>query len=289
MKTAIIVDSTATLPQKLSALPNVFQINLNVIYADGRILEDTADEQVILDYYKELSTLATLPTTSQPTNGEIYSVYEDIIAAGYDQVFGITIAGKLSGTLSSLQAIAEEFSDRITSYIIDAKSTSMVSAHLVKECLRLLEADHDADFIVSALNEAANQARTFVIVGSLDNLVKGGRLSATGAFLGNLMRITPLIEIDESGALKVIDKIRTEKKMKERFKAFYEAEYAKYGDRLHVAIAHGNAKDRALSIVANMNDEMDIDSVPVSTLTPVVGTHVGEGCIGIFTLVDIDA
>ncbi|MEY8370012.1 DegV family protein [Aerococcaceae bacterium 50-4] len=286
MKTAIIVDSTATLPREIASLDNVFQIKLSVIFPDGEVREDSSDPRVISDYYNELDAMAVLPTTSQPTNGQIYEVYEEIIAAGYDEVYGIVIASKLSGTMSSLEAVSREFSAQVTTHIIDAKSTSSVSQHLVSECLRLLSAGHQADAIVPALKQVADESATYIIVGSLDNLVKGGRLSAAGAFFGNLLKITPLIQIDQSGALEVIDKIRTERKMKEKFKELYQTAYAKYGERLHVAIAHSNAQDRALSLVQHMSEELDLTKVSVSGLTPVVGTHVGNGSTGIFLLVD---
>ncbi|MGY0836885.1 DegV family protein [Aerococcus urinaeequi] len=288
MKTAIIVDSTATLPENLSSLENVFQIKLSVILPDGEVREDSSDPQVISNYYNELENMTTLPTTSQPTNGQIYDLYEEIIQAGYEEVYGIVIASQLSGTLSSLEAVSRTFTDQVTTHIIDAKSTSAVSQHLVAECLRLLKAGYTADTIVPALKQVADESETYILVGSLDNLVKGGRLSATGAFFGNLLKITPLIKIDRAGSLEVIDKIRTERKMREKFKAIYQTAHAKYGDRLHLAIAHSNALERALNIVGNMSDDIDISQVSVSGLTPVVGTHVGNGSIGIFLLVDAE-
>lgn len=286
MKTAIIVDSTATLPEDLSSLENVFQIKLSVIFPDGEVREDSSDPQVISEYYNELENMPALPTTSQPTNGQIYDVYEDIIKAGYDEVYGIVIASQLSGTLSSLEAVSREFTDQVTTHIIDAKSTSAVSQHLVRECLRLLANGHTADVIVPTLKQVADESETYILVGSLDNLVKGGRLSAAGAFFGNLLKITPLIKIDQAGSLEVIDKIRTERKMKEKFKEIYQTAYAKYGDRLQPAIAHSNASERALDLVSNMSNNIDMSQVSVSALTPVVGTHVGNGSIGIFLLVD---
>lgn len=288
MKTAIIVDSTATLPEDLSSLENVFQIKLSVIFPDGEVREDSSDPQVISDYYNELENMTVLPTTSQPTNGQIYDLYEEIIKAGYDEVYGIVIASQLSGTLSSLEAVSREFTDQVTTHIIDAKSTSAVSQHLVGECLRLLTAGHTAETVVPVLEQVANESETYILVGSLDNLVKGGRLSAAGAFFGNLLKITPLIKIDQTGVLEVIDKIRTDRKMKEKFKGIYETAHAKYGDRLHVSVAHSNASERALELVANMSDDMDMSQVTVSALTPVVGTHVGNGSIGIFLLVDAE-
>lgn len=286
MKTAIIVDSTATLPEDLSSLENVFQIKLSVIFPDGEVREDSSDPQVISDYYNELENMTVLPTTSQPTNGQIYDLYEEIIKAGYDEVYGIVIASQLSGTLSSLEAVSREFTDQVTTHIIDAKSTSAVSQHLVGECLRLLTAGHTAETVVPALEQVANESETYILVGSLDNLVKGGRLSAAGAFFGNLLKITPLIKFDQTGALEVIDKIRTERKMKEKFKEIYQTAYAKYDDRLQLAIAHSNASERALDLVSNMSNDIDISQVSVSALTPVVGTHIGNGTIGIFLLVN---
>ncbi|RPA57763.1 DegV family protein [Aerococcus agrisoli] len=286
MKTAIIVDSTATLPEDLSALDNIFQIKLSVIFPDGEVREDSSDPQVIADFYDALPSFETLPTTSQPTNGQIYAVYEDILAQSYDQVFAIGIAKKLSGTLPSLEGVAKEFADKVPTYVIDSLSTSQISVHLIRECLRLLDAGYDAKAIVPALNQAARDSATYVIVGSLDNLVKGGRLSAAGAFFGNLLKIIPLLEINNEGSIEVIDKIRTERKLKEKFVGIYEQAVLEHGNRVHIALAHGNALDRGLDIVGTMSPDIKIDQVPVSMLTPVVGTHVGTGCIGIFILVD---
>ena len=95
MKPAIITDSTAYLSEELRQLPNVYQVNLNVIFEDGSIAHDTNDPKEQEAFFKQLETQSSLPTTSQPSVGHYYDTVDQIIEDGYDTIFAIHLSSEI--------------------------------------------------------------------------------------------------------------------------------------------------------------------------------------------------
>ncbi|MCY3035353.1 DegV family protein [Aerococcus sp. Group 2] len=102
MKTAIITDSTAALPESLAKHPDVYQVYLQINLADGSTMTDTSDRNQVTAYYHSLASMKTLPRTSQPSMGEVVQVMDDLVAKGYDEVLIMTFPSGLEWHLSKL-------------------------------------------------------------------------------------------------------------------------------------------------------------------------------------------
>lgn len=288
MRSAIIVDSTSSLPDNLKNHPDVYEVTLKIAFKDGEVIEDTTDEESLKYFYNKMVSVDTLPTTSQPEPTDYYHIMDEIVAKGYDEVYGVFLSSKLSGTYQTARMIMQEYQDKIKIHLVDTKAVSIIVAHEIKELLRLIESGYHSDQILPAMTQMIEDSEIFVFVEDLNNLVKGGRAKAASAFIGSVLKIYPVLRFEDDGTVDLYEKIRTEGKIKKSWMALYENAREKFGDRLHLGFAHGDAYDKAVEFRNYFLEEYPSEDIIIRYLTPVLGVHGGKGALGMGFLVDAD-
>ncbi|MBD3949763.1 DegV family protein [Tuanshanicoccus lijuaniae] len=283
LKTAFIVDSTAGINEQLKAHPDVYEVSLTVQFADGEIFNDTTDEASVVAFYQKLKQESTLPKTAQPSPGEYYQLVEQLVDKGYDSVIAIHLSGQLSGTYQTASMILQEYQAKLKTACINSKGTSVVIENMLEQALQFYEHERlSFEQIVSQLEWLATESHIYMMIEDLNNLVKGGRLSATNAFLGGLLQIKPLLEFTETGEVALFEKIRTEKRVYRRWAELIQAALDKYPKGIHVRFGHGNALEAAKKAQQMMQELFpQVLSFGIGYLTPVVGVHGGNGVQGI--------
>lgn len=288
MRSAIIVDSTASLSDELKNHPDVYEVTLSLAFEDGEVLEDTTDEKALKYFYNKMVKSDKLPKTSQPEPADYYHIMDEIVSKGYDEVYGVFLSSKLSGTFQTARMVMQEYQDKLDVHLVDTKAVSIIIAHEVKELIRLLEAGYKADEILPAMDQMIQDSEIFVFVEDLNNLVKGGRAKAASAFVGSLLKIFPVLHFEDDGSVEVYEKIRTESKIKKSWIKLYEEAREKFGDRLNLGFAHGDAYEKAAEFEAFFQETYPNEDAVIRFLTPVVGVHGGKGALGMGFLVDAD-
>jgi len=288
MSTAIIVDSTATLSDELLNHPDVYQVVLKVTFPDGEVFTDTNDERLTKKFYNRMVESDTIPTTSQPEPGQYIKIMDELVKKDYDNVLFIHLSSKLSGTMQTARMVANQYKDKINSYFVDSKGTSFVIENLLLQGQRLLKAGNDLNTIVEKLQWAADHAFIYVMLEDLDNLVKGGRLSKGSALVGSLLNIKPILIIDESGEVKVFEKVRTTKRVYKRYYELIDEAYEKYDGKIDIIFAHGNEENELEKVLNNVKEKYPKLNYRFGFLTPILGTHGGQGAkgLGIVPLVE---
>lgn len=284
MRAAIIVDSTAALSQELRQHPDVYQLDLTIHFSDGNQLKDTTDLQKNQAFYQKLRECDELPTTSQPFVGNYYDLMDELVEKRYDTVYAIHLSSGISGTYQSAQVVAQEYSTYIKTYVIDTKSASVVMHELVIQALTMIsdEKPLSREKIYEKLTWIVNHAYVEFMVQDLMNLTKGGRLSSTGAIVGSMLQIRPILTFNEKGELEVIHKIRTTKKVMRHFQEIALEAEKNYPQGFSLAIAHTNALQNAMALKTMIEDALEGRvTCRIDVLTPVLGTHTGEGLFGI--------
>ena len=195
MKAAVIVDSTAYLSEALAQHPDVYQVALSVNFSDGSVMKDTSDLQLLNEFYTRLKSESQLPTTSQPQPGDYLALLDQLVAAGYDTVYAIHLSSEISGTYQTARMLLCEYEDKLDAYAVDSGSSCMVMEILVKETLGWIDQGLSAEEVGRRLEWSARHSDVYLMVGDLNNLVKGGRLSASSAILGNILQIRPLLHL----------------------------------------------------------------------------------------------
>ena len=279
MKSAIVVDSTASLSEELKNHPDIYQVDLLVTYSNGDVIRDTTNSEVLQDFYERVTQDKELPKTSQPGPIYLYKIMETIVQKGYESVFCIHLSDKISGTFKTSHLITNEFRDALTIYMVDSKGTSFVIESMVKQALAMMEAGVATEDIQMHLEWIADRAKIYIMFETLDNLVKGGRLGIISGFLGSALRIKPIVYFDE-GEVKVFEKVRTTKRVIKRWQDLVRSAVKDYPDGIEIVFAHGDAEAEILMIKDIIQAEFPNISYRVGYLTPVLGVHGGKGCKG---------
>ncbi|CAD2072412.1 DegV family protein [Phocicoccus pinnipedialis] len=281
MKTAYIIDSTADLKEEYRDHPDIFLVNLSVIFENGDVFEDTKDENKVKQYYARLKEEKVPPSSSQPTPNQFYEVFEEIIEKGYTDVIGILLSKKLSGTFQTCRMIMDEFEDKINTYLVNSSSTSYVIGSMVEQSMNMLEAGLSHKEVVENLEWVAKNQDTYLTVKDLKNLVKGGRLSATSAAIGTLLRIRPIMMFDDELGVKLFDKVRTDKRVVQKLQDVLVEMATKFKEKLDVVVIHGDNEALATNIIEKFKEKYPSLNYQTFYLGPVLGVHGGYGCIGL--------
>ncbi|MEX2212214.1 MAG: DegV family protein [Gaiellaceae bacterium] len=278
--TAIVVDSTADFPEAPQRFPNWRIVPLYVRFGDEshRDYLDLGPDE----FYARLRTAQELPTTSQPTPQDFAAAYEEL--AGYERIYSIHIAGRLSGTVESARtAAAEAGADHIR--IVDSDTASAAIAMLGLAVQRRLEqgtTDEELDALVARYQR---DAKLLFTVDTLEFLARGGRIGRARAFAGQMLNVKPILTITD-GEVVPVKRVRGNQKAFQEFvRAFRDGSADEPG--LRVGIAHADAPERAEALAKMVRDERPQAEIELSTsLGAVIGTHAGPGTVGFFWFSD---
>ena len=202
------------------------------------------------------------------------------MAAGYDTVYAIHLSSEISGTYQTARMLLSEYEDKLDAYAVDSGSSCMVMEILVKETLDWINQGLSAEEVGRRLEWSARHSDVYLMVGDLNNLVKGGRLSASSAILGNILQIRPLLHFEE-GKIAVTEKIRTTKKVYRRMVELVAEWQTRYPQGVHVGIGQAGAPEDLKVLDEMMKDAYPGMPLSYTNIGPVIGTHTGDGTKGL--------
>jgi len=272
---AIVTDSTANLPPDFIEYHNIQVLPLKIHWGDENF-EDGVDITPS-DFYERLAKSSDLPTTSQPSMQEFINVFEKL-APQCDGIIVPLISSGISGTVDSALAAQNQFS-AVPVEIVDSYSTSAGLALVVIAASRAADAGESLEEIKQITKNVASEVQLYFMVNTLEYLHRGGRIGGASRFLGTVLNIKPILYLDEQGEIEALEQVRTFRKALARL---VELAVDK-ADRksAHVGIIHANAPDQAEIFRNQIADRIRCSQLDIYELSPVIGTHVGPGTIGI--------
>lgn len=200
MSVKIIIDSTVDLPQEAKARCSVAP--LSVMFGQESYLDGVTI--TYKEFYDKLASCDVLPTTSQPTPDSFAKLYKQVVANG-DQAVVLTISSGLSGTYQSACIAAMDYEDQV--YVVDSQNVAIATGILTLLALKLADEGKDAKTIAETLTAERENVVLLAMLDTLEYLKKGGRVSKTVAFAGEMLSIKPIITI-EDGAIQIVGKAR---------------------------------------------------------------------------------
>lgn len=284
MKTAFIIDSTAYASEKLRNNENLYELKLSTRFKEGTEFLDSTDLKTQKNFYKKLKESKDLPTTSQPAPGKYIQLVEAIIDEGYEQLICIHISAAFSGAYQTAKMVTAEYSEQIKSIVIDSKGVSLIMEYMVIQAMEMLEKGLKLDKIKEKLNWVARESVVYLTVDDLEYVVAGGRIGPAQAKLGNLLRIKPLLHIDEKGEVQLLDKVRTDRKINKQLASKAKEAADNYSNGIMLGFAHALARERMDKTIKEVTALVPELSYKTATLGPVIGTHTGAGTIGMGTI-----
>ncbi|MDA1258279.1 MAG: DegV family protein [Chloroflexi bacterium] len=274
MTIAIVTDSTADLPRGLADEHGITVVPLIVRFGmeefkDGVDIDND-------EFYRRLQSENELPTTSQPSPGDFAETYRTL-AADHDGIVSIHISGKVSQTVnSSTQGAREVAGDDVRIETVDSGQATIALGLIAVEAAKVAASGATMDEVVATARDAMTRARFYGMVDTLEYLLKGGRIGRAKAFLGGLLKVTPIITFEE-GESAPVESPRTRRRAIDRMKALTEA--AAPFDQLAV---HYSTEPEEAAILAQEIAHLVPDSgVVTSQIGAVVGTYAGPGSLGV--------
>ena len=274
VKTAWVTDSTAYLDDELRNHPDLYTIPLTILL-DGEEYSDGID-LTSAQLFDRLKQLKNPPKTSQPSIGAFQALYEKL-SADYDQVVAVLLSGKLSGTVSSSEQAAKLVDIPVTT--LDSNILTYPMTALLKKGISLLEAGASLESVLNQLETIKKTNETYVLVGSLEQLHRSGRMSGLKFFLGSMLNVKPIISIVD-GALNVKEKARSEKKAKEKILDYLRSSYEQHHFK-EVYILYGLHEEQASNWENEIKREFPELEIVHCPLGAVIGVHAGENTLGI--------
>ena len=269
---AIVTDSTADLPPQLAASRSITVVPLTLNF-DGKALLDGVDIRPD-EFYRRLPSVATHPTTSQPSAGRFAEAYSALLA-DHDAVVSIHISEKLSGTYESArQGAAMTDAERVR--VVDSENVSMSLGLLALTASSLAASGADAETIEAKMLDMRPLVQTYFSVATLEFLRRGGRIGRASAFLGSVLQVKPVLCIRD-GLVTPLERVRTFERARNRI-----VELTREVDRGHgvcVIVGHADAEADAERIGREL--EPIAETLMIQPLGPVVGAHAGPGVVGV--------
>ena len=274
-KIALITDSTAYLPSEFVQKHDISIIPLN-LHWDGNNYRDGVTISPN-EFYDMLAASQSIPSTSQPTYGEFEVLMKDL-AEKNDAVVAVLISSGISGTVDSALMAQKHLSDHPIE-VVDSKLTSAGLALLMKAMVQARASGADAKQLTELAYRIIDTSGIFFMVDTLKYLHKGGRIGGASRYLGGALDIKPILYLNQEGKIDALEKVRTKKKALQRLMdlAVEKAD----GKKAYVGIIHAQAPAEAEAVQKALSERIDAAEMEIYELSPVIGTHVGPGTIGI--------
>ncbi len=265
----IVSDSTAAFTQQ-----EINQMGLEIvplsIHFENEVFEE-GQPDTYSEYFSRLAASKSIPTTSQPSAGRFYEVFQKALSQG-KQVIAILLSSSLSGTVNSAQTAAEMAGGKgIT--VIDSMTAVGNLRHLVKIAWQAAEAGSTAEEVAALVNAQAPTMFAALTVGDLIYLKRGGRLNNSQYFVGKLLNILPVIVLRE-GKLFPYAKVQGSKAM---FAALQQAVPANVKG---ISVLHIDTPENAEQLRQLLRDRFPDVPIDVGPISPVIGSHLGPGAFG---------
>ncbi|ACM13134.1 MULTISPECIES: DegV family protein [Bacillus] len=286
MGVKIITDSAADLPVELLQAYDIDLIPLRVYdeaeteYLDGVTLESVT----LLQKMRE----GAVYRTSLPSLETFQEKFVSYAKEGNPCIY-LAFSSELSGTYQSSVLIKEEVKETYANLdleIIDTKCASLGQGLVVLEAAKMAKDGASKEDILKRVDFLMNHMEHIFTVADLQYLVRGGRLSKVAGFIGGLLNIKPILNVEE-GKLVPLEKVRGKKKVLGRIVDIME-ERGKELKGQTIGITHGDDLETAEALKALITERFGCEVFIVNTIGAAIGAHTGPGVITLFFLNEVE-
>lgn len=283
-KFKIVTDVTADLNPERAEEMGIYVIPME-FFLNGKAFLNTCDEKQmsLREFYNALRS-GQMSKTSQINVASYIEHFEPFAKSGYDILY-IAFSSGLSGTLQSAKIAADTLMEQYPDcriVCVDSLCASngegLLVCKAVKKANEGLNLSELSDWII---NNRKHLCHWFT-VNDLNYLKRGGRISASVAFVGSALHVKPVLHVDNDGHLINMSKAHGRKNSlsalaKEMEKTFIE------GENEEIFIGHGDCFEDAC-VLRDMVQERfpTIKKISIDNIGPVIGSHAGPGVIALY-------
>lgn len=270
---AWIIDTTGFVTEEMKAHPDVYVVPLNIHFGNEEFIDGVDLTQAQL--YERIKSAPEFPKTSQPSAGKFAELYEKL-KEEYECAIAVHASAKMSGTIASSTAGADMADFKV--YAVDSLALSFGLSGLMERGWELQKEGLNADQIAKKLENEVHDFRNYILIGNLTQLYKGGRMSGAQYYIGSLLQVKPIVQINPEGELKPIDKVRSHKKAVKYLVDHAIKDHEEYGVNVF-QIMHGNTPDEAENLKQEVLKAIPDAQILIGDLSSSLAVHAGEGTL----------
>jgi DegV family protein with EDD domain len=272
----LVTDSTSDISPSDAESLGVHVVPLIVRFGDEQYRDGVdidADQ-----FYAKLARTDVHPTTSQPSPDVFSTLYKTLLSDPRDQVVGLHISTKLSGTLQSAMLAAKDF-DPGRIHLVDTESVSGGLQLLVRAALEDIQAGDTAAAVAEKATRRRSKVTILVLLDTLTYLHRGGRIGRAQAFVGSLLNVKPLIAVRD-GEVVPLARPRSRSKGIEMMVEQVRACAPLRG----LAEFHAAAAESMADLEGRLGAAVSNVPAVLGRIGPVVGAYSGPGGLGVACL-----
>ena len=236
------------------------------------------------EFYERLKTVTKaedVPSTSAPALGDIHDAIQKFIDEGYTDIIHFPISYQLSSTGANVEMVAKEYEDQINVHVIDTKVACYLQGYIAVTAKKMADEGCTVEQIIEKARYMISHNKGYFVVSDLTYLIKNGRLSGFAGFMGQLLKICPVLELTPEGKIEACEKVRTHRKACDELinKMLKVIEGKK---NVVLFGLHSLKEELCKEITQKMLEARpDILFSEIHYITPAVGAHTGAGIVGL--------
>ncbi len=275
----IVTDSSCTMEKSLRDELNIHMMPLSIM-VDGVVYPD--DDHLPGEKFMDMMANAkALPKTSQPPIGEFVELYDRLGEDG-SEVISIHMTKGLSGTVEAARQASNLSSSKVT--VIDSDFTDQGLSFQVIQAAKLAQAGADVPEILAEIERVKQNTKLYIGISTLDNLVKGGRISRTTGLLSNIFNMKVVMDFENTELIPVA-KGRGVKTFNKWFDEL-KSELSKIPNVRQIGISHADGLELANGFKEGLQAIFKDMDIPVLHTNPVIATHTGKNAFAIMYYTD---
>jgi DegV family protein with EDD domain len=273
----IITDITAHLDPQLMAKHQITVLPMEIRFGDERFILGPGDSSKQL--FERMADSSAKPTQASIPSSSFQEAFHRLNQET-EEILVILGSSKLSEAHAEAQAAARAFLGRCRISIMDSMSTSWGLGLIVLAAAEAAEQGQSLDEIVRLVRGLLLHIYVVFFVDRLDYLERGGRIGVAQALLGTMLRIKPLLLVEE-GDIIPLEKVRTRPLALEKLASFV-AEFAALRD---VVILRSPLESSNGELVEELREQLHLAlpdwQFPVIEYDPVLACHLGPEALGV--------
>lgn len=273
MRVRIVTDSSANVPDTFLERLGIAEALAMLNFGSTSYLNKI--EISLAEFYRQLETAVTIPTTSQPTPGQFANAYARVSAEGADAIIAVVVSARLSGTYNSAVVAAEQAA--VPVHVWDSWHASMGAGWQAIAAAEMARDGLDVPGILTRLEPIRARMRLVCTPANLKYIIASGRVPRLRGAIGDLLNIKPILSAAD-GLLEPTSQVRTQRRALETM--LEQMAHALGGRPARVAVGHCNVPDQVVGFMAAVRDRLNVAEGFIFDLGPVLAALGGPGLMG---------
>ncbi|WP_461168815.1 DegV family protein [Arthrobacter sp. Z1-15] len=278
-RVGVVTDSAAALPENWAASAAVTDlvrvVSMPVMIGDQIYGEGT--DRMIGALALALAQGSEV-RTSRPSPGQFEAAYAELAAAGCSSVVSLHLSGQLSGTVDAARLAARSASIPVT--VIDTASVAMGLGFAVVAAAEAARDGGSGESVAEAARAAARSVSILFYVPSLEQLRRGGRVSAAAGWFGTLFAVKPILVVRE-GKIVPLERVRSAPRALLRLTELVQQNIAARSGRVRVAVHHFGNEGEAERLAGTIAEASPDVELMICSLPAVLAAHAGLGVLAV--------